>query len=741
MKKNVKLTSLAVGAMVALCAGAFCLNTTPTKAEEATPDFYIRGAAVRFAQTEENSGIRFSVLMEKSKYQAMIAEENAKMGVYLIPQDLLVDANENGWDEADFVNAENAVFVDETKNIWFESEVDGYMEALAYIYDFPAGSYNRPISAVAYANGEFTESVERSFAGVALAAVNAGEVDREVVSVYLSQEYTVQFIDDGTITGTEGAVLDSATYTYGEEIVVPQIPEVFGKTFLGAYARVGTSEGEAVWSETLTTELSGRVVRGNMQFKVSYGDFIRYAGVGMQDAYKIGDFVIAKTDFAKGTVVDVTMQLKYSGKMFTNKWLWVRYTDANGSMEALTEPSSAADNYKEFTEVAFTTLVGENGEISIEVRNANGGKAEYCVEVKDVAVVEHEEVLKYAGTGAANAYKIGDFVIANTDFAKGTVVDVTMQLKYSGQMFTNKWLWARYTDANGSMEALTQPDGSASVYKEFTEVTFTTLVGENGEISIEVRNANGGKAAYCVEVKGVVVVEQEKILKYEGTGAQNAYKIGDFVIANTDYAEGTLVSVTMQLKYSGKMFTNKWLWARYTDANGSMEALTEPSSQAVVDTYKEFTEVTFATLVGANGQIALEIRNANGGSAAYCVEVKGVVVEPVLQFKGSNGGYDLGDFVIADTDYAEGTFVNVTLEIKLSGAMFTNKQLWTRYMCGANDWEQLTGPGAQDCASFVQKTFKAYVAADGKIILDVRSANSAAAAYCVQVKNVQITKA
>ena len=595
MKKNLKIKALALGAVVTVGVGVICLNTTVAKAEE-TPDFYVRGAAVRFAQIEENSGIRFSVLMEKTKYETMIAQENAKMGVYLIPQDLLVDANENGWDDADFVNAENAVFVDETKNIWFESEVEGYMEALAYIYDFPAGSYNRPISAVAYANGEFTESVERSFAGVALAAVEAGEVEREVVSAYLSQEYTVQVVDDGTITGTEGAVLDSKTYTYGQELALPQIPEVFGKTFLGVYARVGTAEGEAVWSETLTEELTDNVVRGNMQFKVSYGDFMRYAGVGAQDAYKIGNFVIAKTDFAKGTVVDVTLKLKYSGEMFANKWLWTRYTDANGSMEVLTQPDSSSSVYQEFTEVTFTAQVGDNGEIALEVRNSNGGSAEYCVEVKDVVVAEEEKVLKFAGTSKTGDYLLGEFVIANTEYAKDSYVEVTMKLKLSGNMYTRGKLWTtiKLSNVENKIDAVTEQD--TTQYSNFEEVTFISVVGDNGQVVLVVRCGDAVSNTYCVEAKDIQVKQIDYRYYDMNRGSTgNDYWLGDIAVGTTNLPAGTKVTVTVDLKITGKDVNSKYFAVRYVNGEQKVAWLIEDT---YITDYRQWKTVTFTTYVG-----------------------------------------------------------------------------------------------------------------------------------------------
>ena len=197
-------------------------------------------------------------------------------------------------------------------------------------------------------------------------------------------------------------------------------------------------------------------------------------------------------------------------------------------------------------------------------------------------------------------------------------------------MFTNKWLWVRYIDANGSMEALTQPNSSADKYKEFTEVTFTTLVGADGKIIIEVRNSNGGAATYSVQVKDVTVTEVADYvapLEYAGTGASGAYNLGNFEIADTDFVEGTVVTVTMKIKHSGQMENNGWLWTRYLSKENSWEELTAPKTQK----YKDFAEVTFTTVVGENGKIIIEVRNNNGGSAAYSVQVKDVTIMEVTE--------------------------------------------------------------------------------------------------------------
>ena len=405
-----------------------------------------------------------------------------------------------------------------------------------------------------------------------------------------------------------------------------------------------------IWLEVRTNAIlggyTGTIEVQNLEITDMTGVRI-FTATGGTQKYNLGEFAVAESDLADGTVVDVTMKLQMAGRMFENKGLFLRVLSADATTwETLIEPWATAP-YAEYKEITFTTVV-KDGKVVLEVRSSQDANASCIVQVKDVVVTEKtitpdptpdpepepepdptpdEDILKFEGTGAVDAYNLGNFEIADTDFAEGTVVVVTMKLKYSGKMFANKWLWARYTDSNGSMEALTQPDSSSSVYAEFTEVSFTTLVGANGEITLEIRNSNGGSAAYCVEVKDVVVAEPEKVLKYEGTGAVDAYNLGNFEIADTDFAEGTVVTVTMKLKLAGQMATNGWLWTRYLSTENSWEELSVPGTQK----YKDFAEVTFTTVVGADGKIVIEVRNSNGGSAAYSVQVKDVTVTEVTE--------------------------------------------------------------------------------------------------------------
>ena len=85
--------------------------------------------------------------------------------------------------------------------------------------------------------------------------------------------------------------------------------------------------------------------------------------------------------------------------------------------------------------------------------------------------------------------------------------------------------------------------------------------------------------------------------------------------------------MTMKLKLAGQMATNGWLWTRYLSTENSWEELSVPGTQK----YKDFAEVTFTTVVGADGKIVIEVRNSNGGSAAYSVQVKDVTVTEVTE--------------------------------------------------------------------------------------------------------------
>ena len=270
MKKRTRfytVVALSTLAISATCLAGGLMSKSNITAVAENKEFYVRGAAVRLiTDNTVESGIRFSVLMKDSKYQEL-TENNTTMGVYLIPEDLLFDVNNDGWSAADFASAEHQVVYDSTNSIsrWFDSEVDGYMETLVYIYDFPAKSYNRPISAVAYAGDEYTQVISRSFSGVAYEAVQAGEVTETQAGAYLSQNYTISFFDEDG----ETELVDSQALTYGKTLVVPENVAKDNKKFIGWQKRIGTKDGEKVWAEELYdfSATKATFVQGNMQFR------------------------------------------------------------------------------------------------------------------------------------------------------------------------------------------------------------------------------------------------------------------------------------------------------------------------------------------------------------------------------------------------------------------------------------------------------------------------------------------
>ena len=275
MKKTIKkslITTLSV-ATLGLATAAIGAVTNVKTAVAESPSFYVEGADVKYAATDAEMGIRFRMLMENSKYESVAVEGN-KIGMLFMPSDKLSDKNADGViDENDFnlgtADVENGVTYADGVSEWTASEdYDGYMESYVYIYDIPYASANRPVSVIGYIDGatdEYTAVYERSMAGVAYEAVQEG-ADASLVGQYLSQEYTVKFLD------TEGNEISSTAYTYGKQFTVPSYTlNSETEVFNGWKKRVGTNNGEAVWTDgayNMNAE-NAKFVAGNMQFVVN----------------------------------------------------------------------------------------------------------------------------------------------------------------------------------------------------------------------------------------------------------------------------------------------------------------------------------------------------------------------------------------------------------------------------------------------------------------------------------------
>ena len=285
MRKSLKMKTLATLSVFALGAGALGVslgvNAQTASAEE--PAFYVlNGASVRLTETP---AVRFTLLMSKELYNSGLTSENVEVGAVLMPQDMLTDTNGDGIDEADLnVNTQGAVVAkmagtnDENVRFsaWVEStEVNGYMQSYVMLEGIPEESFNRPISVIGYAtvdgqNYSYTENVvTRSLAGVAYELVAKELLPETEVSQYLTQTFAVSFFDeDGE---TEMANVQSLKY--GETLTVPAA-EKDGKIFQGWQKRIGTANGEAVWSETFYdfTAENATFVQGNLQFRAVWVD-------------------------------------------------------------------------------------------------------------------------------------------------------------------------------------------------------------------------------------------------------------------------------------------------------------------------------------------------------------------------------------------------------------------------------------------------------------------------------------
>lgn len=191
---------------MSLSAVAFAgINFERTSAEGAfsSENFFVRGASIRYKAADGRNGIRFSVAVEKTAYEALTDENgglkaNVSTGTLLLPSELL-GGNQLTRDTAEISDTD-------TNDLWhavnFDRDGDGideaYMQSIVYLWNIPAEYYGAQVSAAGYiAVGEtifYTTTVTRSMNDVATAAVDKELSERDVLLEYLP-EHTVSFKD------------------------------------------------------------------------------------------------------------------------------------------------------------------------------------------------------------------------------------------------------------------------------------------------------------------------------------------------------------------------------------------------------------------------------------------------------------------------------------------------------------------------------------------------------------------
>ena len=226
MKKTNKI--LLTAALSTLCAGfAFggvSLFSASAETQNDATKFNVNGAQVKYMTNETDSGIRFNFRLSTNYYNSIVKDgafDGVTVNTAVIPTDM-VGANATA---EEVIGAEKALTTEIPASLW---KANGdWMEAYAYLYDLPAVSYGRNISAVGYiVDGEnttyVTEVEVRSMAYVASAALYSTEYtptegEKEILNKYLAN------FDYGFSVEEESATLlpvTAGSYTNKQQLTV-----------------------------------------------------------------------------------------------------------------------------------------------------------------------------------------------------------------------------------------------------------------------------------------------------------------------------------------------------------------------------------------------------------------------------------------------------------------------------------------------------------------------------------------
>ena len=263
--------------------------------------------------------------------------------------------------------------------------------------------------------------------------------------------------------------------------------------------------------------------------------------------------------------------------------------------------------------------------------SSNAGAQTYDVKFANVTIsgvaANYSKYNVNHSTTTDNDYTLVKPAIFNaSDCSNGDTVLVTMQIKCTTSANSNKLAIAN-VDGSGSYDVIIE-SGTMNNYTSWTEIKLVTKVGwslnnttptdmGNTNIYVQFRRTDIVSGTTVVEMKDITVTAGEY---HVFSGTASGYNLGTVDIASTTAEVGTAVSVNMLIRYGGAMSNNGWLWTTYTDGNGSMEAISE---QGVANnkTFQTWQNVDITTRVAEGQKAQITIRNGNGGSAAYKVEV------------------------------------------------------------------------------------------------------------------------
>ena len=475
----------AFGFAAAGVAGVFSARDASfaqAKAEGVTivENYEIYAASIRFvADNDIKNGIRFATVLENDAYQAYIKNENAELGMLILPEDLL-GGKELTTDTPEvakgitYGKTVGSINVSDWEKSTFEDRI-GYMSNVAYLYNIPEKNYNRSLAVRAYAfDGEnyvYSETKTYSVSGVAYHLIQdaASEEEREKYSKFLN-EYTVNF------TETETPV-EAQTVRYGDKIIAPAAPEKECYVFDGWYCGESKFDFEntpitkdltltAHYTKFAEMKLSfngGGAWYGNERKEIDLGKEYANQSVGIE--FKLNGTAKAGT---ANNVLGIFSATNASGNP----------TEYNqGYIDAVNLSSFNTENPNETTWNTVTLCVKTNseGKVYLTGMNWNGGHSD----AYDIYISEYTVVGYALKSQQINGEIYGLMAGLPTDFPAGTAVEVSMDVSasiassYVSGLYTFTQLYGDYTPKDRTM-VLSKDDFAAD--GAYQRITFTAKV-------------------------------------------------------------------------------------------------------------------------------------------------------------------------------------------------------------------------------------------------------------------------
>lgn len=279
LKAHLITVLLIVAGVFFVCAHA----VTPVKAETKTT-FEMLGMSIRYSDAAGDDGIRFGVKLDLATYNDLVKNDKARAGILVTPTDQ-ISGSALRLSTATASKAQFGFLYKGGKDV-NEWVVDGdYAIGIVYLHGLPEGSYNRPITAIAYIDWDndgsrviHSDTVNKSMAEVALAvkedengAYGTTAEQKTTLDGYLLN-YDVEFLDEN---GDE--VSETQSIKFGQTFTFPDDPDYLEtRPFLGWQKRVGGTSS-AVWSDDLI-DVAGEnlTVKKNVQYRAYFAQNVKY---------------------------------------------------------------------------------------------------------------------------------------------------------------------------------------------------------------------------------------------------------------------------------------------------------------------------------------------------------------------------------------------------------------------------------------------------------------------------------